>query len=341
MLFISVLAMMSAISISVVAAYYSIIGLTAIFPSSVMSIIIMGAVLEVGKISSAVWLHTFWDKASFLLKTYLTTAVIILMFITSLGIFGFLSKSHIEHTSSLSSNVVIIQNINAQISREEQRIENSMMVMSQMDEAVNVLTEAQRIRGPEGALAVRELQREERELINIQIEESNDRIQRLIEQRSELEIQQASVEAEVGPIRYIAELVYGPNPDNTLLEEAVRWLIILIVVVFDPLAITLVLASISGFKIRKSTMVEKQVLVSPQLSPQPIAPKKRTPRKKIVQKNDTIAEISTTQKPIDTTPDEVVSKIDISEKNEEIVDVSDKKEDKTKIAKNTGWLGSK
>jgi hypothetical protein len=280
MLFVSIFAMLTAIAISSVAAYYSILGLTAIFPASVISIIIMGAVLEVGKISSAIWLHTFWKKAPFLLKTYLTTAVIILMFITSLGIFGFLSKSHIEHTSSLSSNVVIIQNIDSQISREEQRIESVMQVLIQMDQAVNVLTEAQRIRGPDGAIAVREAQRDEREQITIQIEDSNQRIQDLMNQRSELQIQQASVEAEVGPIRYIAELVYGPNPDNTLLEEAVRWLIILIVVVFDPLAIALVLAAISGFKLRaesrpkeekviiKEVVVEKEVIVEKKSEPQ-------------------------------------------------------------------------
>lgn len=254
MLFISILTMLSAISISVVAAYYSIIGLTAIFPSSVLSIIIMGVVLEVGKITSAIWLHTFWKKSSFLLKAYLTTATVILMFITSLGIFGFLSKSHIEHTSSLSSNVVIIENIDSQIAREEQKIDSIMQILTQMDEAVNVLTEAQRIRGEDGAIAVREAQKEERDQITAQIDESNQIIQDLMEQRSELQIQQASVEAEVGPIRYITELIYGPNPDTTLLEKAVRWLIILIVVVFDPLAISLVLASISGFKIRKNTI---------------------------------------------------------------------------------------
>jgi len=289
MLFISIFTMLAAISISSVAAYYSILGLTAIFPASVISIIIMGAVLEVGKLASAIWLHTFWHKAPFLLKSYLTTAVIILMFITSLGIFGFLSKSHIEHTSSLSSNTVIIQNIDSQITREEQRIDSVIQVLTQMDNAVNVLTEAQRIRGPDGALAVREAQREEREQITIQIEESSQRIQDLVNRRSELEIEQALVEAEVGPIRYIAEMVYGPNPDNSLLEEAVRWLIILIVVVFDPLAITLVLASIYGFNLRKeqnASMVIKEVVVEKKL-PEPVEEiiiKKDEPKEVIVEK---------------------------------------------------------
>jgi hypothetical protein len=251
MLLVSIFAMLSAISISGVAAYYSIIGLTTIFPASVFAVIIMGVVLEVGKLSSAIWLHTFWNRASFLIKTYLSMAIIILIFITSLGIFGFLSKSHIEHTSSLTSNSFVIENIDSQIAREENIIQNTTQVLSQMDEAINVLIEAQRIRGPDGAIAVREAQKVERESITSQIDQSNLRIQELLDRRTELSMQQAAVEAEVGPIRYVAELVYGPNPDKTLLEEAVRWLIILIVVVFDPLAITLVLASISGFRIRK------------------------------------------------------------------------------------------
>jgi hypothetical protein len=315
MLFISIFAMLAAISISSVAAYYSILGLTAIFPASVISIIIMGAVLEVGKLASAIWLHTFWHKAPFLLKSYLTTAVIILMFITSLGIFGFLSKSHIEHTSSLSSNTVIIQNIDSQITREEQRIDSVIQVLTQMDNAVNVLTEAQRIRGPDGALAVREAQREEREQITTQIEESSQRIQDLINRRSELEIEQALVEAEVGPIRYIAEMVYGPNPDNSLLEEAVRWLIILIVVVFDPLAITLVLASIYGFNLRKEqnvSMVTKEIIIE------------KKPRKPYTKPKE---------KPV--LSEEIVIKKD--EPKKPIIE----KTQENKEHKSSGWLGKK
>jgi hypothetical protein len=267
MLLVSIFAMLSAISISGVAAYYSIMGLTTIFPASVFAVIIMGVVLEVGKISSAIWLHTFWNRASFLIKTYLSMAIIILIFITSLGIFGFLSKSHIEHTSSLTSNSFVIENIDSQIAREENIIQNTTQVLSQMDEAINVLIEAQRIRGPDGAIAVREAQKVERESITSQIDQSNLRIQELLDRRTELSMQQAAVEAEVGPIRYVAELVYGPNPDKTLLEEAVRWLIILIVVVFDPLAITLVLASISGFRIRKELKKPKVELEEVKVEP--------------------------------------------------------------------------
>lgn len=280
MLFVSIFALISAIAISSVSAYYSIIGLTTIFPASFLAIAIMGMVLELGKISSAIWLHSFWNKASFLMKCYLTSAVAILMVITSLGIFGFLSKSHIEHTSSITSNSYIIQNLDSQITREEQIIKKSEQVLSQLDESVNTLIEAQRIRGSEGALVVRESQKEERNEVTSQINQSNDKIQSLIEQRTNLEMEQARVEAEVGPIRYVAELVHGPNPDKSVMEEAVRWLIIMIVVVFDPLAITLVLAGISGLKIRKDMKNEKNIPEEKIILPQPIEEIEKTQENK-------------------------------------------------------------
>lgn len=109
----------AALSISIVAAYYSIIGLVAIFASAMVPIIIMGVVLEIGKLTSAVWLHLYWKQAAFLIKTYLTVAVLTLMFITSMGIFGFLSKAHIEQTSLASEGVAQIERINTDIARNE------------------------------------------------------------------------------------------------------------------------------------------------------------------------------------------------------------------------------
>lgn len=109
----------AALSISIVAAYYSIIGLVAIFASAMVPIIIMGVVLEIGKLTSAVWLHLYWKQAAFLIKTYLTVAVLTLMFITSMGIFGFLSKAHIEQTSLATEGVAQIERINTDIARNE------------------------------------------------------------------------------------------------------------------------------------------------------------------------------------------------------------------------------
>ena len=264
MKFISIVTILVALSISAVAAFYSIVGLTAIFPASVMAIIIMGTVLEIGKITTAVWLHTFWEQCSWWLKTYLTSALIVLMFITSLGIFGFLSRSHIEHTSSMSGNEFVIENIVQRIDRQERIINDAESVIQQLDDAVNILADAQRIRGVDGAIATRERQADERESLNMIIDNAFIEIQQLSQQRTELQIEQAKVESEVGPIRYIAELIYGENPDKATLEAAVRYLIIIIVLVFDPLAVCLILAAITGLKInkRKSNKLEPIVETS-------------------------------------------------------------------------------
>ena len=252
MLFVSILALLQSIQISAVAAYYSIIGLTAIFPTFVFAVIIMGIVLEVGKIVQAIWLHVFWKEAGILLRTYLTIALLVLMSITSIGIFGFLQRQHIEQSASSANSEILIDTIQLQITRQEKIIQDSTTVINQLDQAVNVLTEAQRIRGPEGQIAVRDSQKEEREILNNAIDEANDRIFELNTEKSKLLTEQAKLEAEVGPIRYVAEMFYGPDPSKNVLEEAVRWLIIIIVIVFDPLAVALIIASIKGFEIYKS-----------------------------------------------------------------------------------------
>lgn len=262
MLFVSILALLSSIQISVVAAYYQIIGLTAIFPTFVFAVIIMGIVLEVGKIVQAIWLHTFWDDAGILLRTYLTIALIVLMSITSIGIFGFLSRQHIEQQASSANSEILINTIDLQISQQEKIIQDSTTVINQLDQAVNVLTEAQRIRGPEGSIAVRESQKEEREQLNSTIQDASQELLELNKEKSGLLTEQAKLEAEVGPIRYVAEMFYGPDPSKNLLEEAVRWLIIIIVVVFDPLAVALIIASIKGFEIYKQKKLIKTTHIS-------------------------------------------------------------------------------
>jgi len=384
-----------ALSISAVAAYYSIVGLVAIFASAVIPIIIMGSVLEVGKLTSAVWLHMNWKSAPFLIKTYLTIAVIMLMFITSMGIFGFLSKAHIEQTSAASENVAQIERIEESIVRnkliitksedkiikleevdvslddgiqdkiriEQQRIENAYTgVQPSIDEQNAIIvaeTEAKanaiapfetelsniieklalmdqysingEIEKMQGLLGVRQdgilgwntrealkkfkednnkakglagyqlnKVREEfddsvikdaraeikriRMLAEQQIADSNALITRLRAQLGQgqqedntalidsqrdliinsenkleelyttkytLEGESRKLEAEVGPVKYIAELVYGQEPGRNVLEETVRYVILVLVFVFDPLAVVLVLAGISGLGLRK------------------------------------------------------------------------------------------
>ena len=353
-----ILTFLSALTISAVAIYYSVAGLAAIFAAAVIPIIIMGVSLEVGKLVTAVWLHRHWNRATWWLKTYLSVAVFVLMFITSMGIFGFLSKAHIEQTSMSQEQVALIQTIEDKITRSEGKINrwttemdrllagedirvDSLIEREQVElDKINVLIKAEKddvrkdfdkqielqnnridqarerkeadIKAAkdrfEGSLgggskydkAVEEAKANElsvassaqREIRNINaklndalaavdakyaddIKAIQDRIQDLRgqanaktedldariteletfidkeqividgvrEEKFNYEKTYRQLEAEVGPIKYIAEFIYGENADEDLLESAVRWVIIIIIFVFDPLAVLLLIAS--------------------------------------------------------------------------------------------------
>lgn len=208
-----------------------------------MPIAIMGGALEVGKLVAVSWLHVNWKWIPILLKSYLTFAVAILMLITSMGIFGFLSKAHLEQSITQGGNNELrIESIQRRIDRQNSIITDSQLVLSQLDKAVSTLQEYDRIRGPEGAIAVRQSQQEERRSINETITNSYDAIEELTEELAPLRRQQIELEAEIGPLKYIAELIYADEAKNKF-DEAVRWIIILIVLVFDPLAVALLLAA--------------------------------------------------------------------------------------------------
>lgn len=241
----AILTLVVAIAISAVAAFYSIAGLVAIFSAAAIPIIIMGVVLEIGKLVTASWLYNNWKTVPFLLKTYLTSAVVVLMVITSMGIFGFLSKAHLDQTISVGDNTVIIERLEQKIAREQRNITDAEKVIAQLDQAVQVLMDYDRIRGDDGAIAVRQSQREERTQLELIIDESQDTIDELEGQKLELSKEQIALEAEVGPIKYIAELVYEDGQSN--LDEAVRGVILLLVFVFDPLAVLLLIAANMSF----------------------------------------------------------------------------------------------
>ncbi len=384
-----ILVLLSALSISAVAIYYSIAGLVAIFAAAAIPIMVMGTVLEIGKLVTAVWLHKYWSKATWWLKSYLSIAVVVLMFITSMGIFGYLSKAHIEQTSaSLESAEQLVRieteitryesvitrseekiskvenagankndTIQDQIDREQKRIDTAydriqplveeqnkiiqqdierkdkktepyLAQISNIDADLQTLSDllnrrdkesirrlqsiiGTRVDGTygtktakqvesyrEGLLAKREsilqtiatieakdspiveaanveIKRlrgiaeqeiaDSNKVINklrseigsvtpdnntdivnaelLKIKEANAVIDTLTEQKYDIEAEYRKLEAEVGPIKYIAELIYGEEVTRDLLEEAVRWVIILIIFVFDPLAVLLLIAS--------------------------------------------------------------------------------------------------
>jgi len=244
-MFFSYFTLFVALSISAIAAWYSIIGLTAIFAAAVIPIIIMGGALEVAKITATVWLHQYWNQARWLMKLYLTAAVIILMIITSMGIFGFLSRAHIEQSAPIGDSVAQIEIIDERIAIEQEVIEQYRRDLTILNQQIERFSELGAVTRGVNARAA---QQEERQAIFDRIESSQQTITDLRQQRAPFAADVRKIETEVGPIKYIAALIYGDNPDQNLLEKAVRWVIILLVVVFDPLAIMLVLAGVESIK---------------------------------------------------------------------------------------------
>ena len=232
-----------ALTISAVAAYYSIVGLIAIFSAAAIPIAVMGIVLEAGKLITASWLYQNWKTVPSLLKGYLCSAVFILMFITSMGIFGFLSKAHIEQTTIASDNTLEIELLQSSIERELTGIGRAENQLNLLDNALERYMELGAI--TKGLNARKEQQGERNELSKT-ITESTQTITTLTKNKSALLKEQITISAEVGPIRYIAELFYGEST-QAILEDAVRWVIILLVLVFDPLAVLLLIAANISF----------------------------------------------------------------------------------------------
>ena len=402
-----ILTLLTALAISAIAIYYSVAGLAAIFAAAVTPIIIMGVALEVGKLVTAVWLHKYWRHATWWLKTYLSTAVVVLMFITSMGIFGFLSKAHIEQTSAGQESIAQVErieseidryeniivraenqikklettgtgndaNIQSQIDKEQERIDNAYKrIQPAIDEQQKIIDsqsalwkselekidaematlqgyidngetkKAQQMIGasadgifgkktadkigdwqekkqkerleliqkieestnnPQAKAAAEEIKRlrktaednikNSNELIDrlrkqlgntdklddidtqvdeqqLRIKNANAEIDTLTEQKYKIEGEYRKLEAEVGPIKYIAEFIYGEEADKTLLEEAVRWVIITIIFVFDPLAVLLLIASQYTFDWNRRFGPGGDDNGSPKSDPQPKPP---------------------------------------------------------------------
>ena len=211
------LTLLTALAISGVAAYYSIIGLVAIFSASVIPIAVMGVVLETGKLVTAAWLYHYWRKVNVLLKTYLISAVLVLMFITSMGIFGFLSKAHIEQTSIGADNTLQIELIDSQITRQQKDIERAELQLGLLDDALKKYVELDAVTK---SINARKGQEEERNALTSTINNATNNIAELTQEKFKLRTKENELIAEVGPIKYIAELVYGNSDTNTLEEQS-------------------------------------------------------------------------------------------------------------------------
>ena len=239
----------TALLLSMVAAYYSVAGLVAIFSAATIPVIIMGGSLELGKIAATVWLHNNWKRAGWAFKAYLIPAVAFLMILTSMGIFGYLSKAHSDQSLVSGDVQGKIAIYDEKIKTARENIEANRKQLKQMDEAVDqVMARSQDEKGAEKAVSIRKNQSRDRVSLAKEIETNQKLIATLNDESAPIRAEVRKVEAEVGPIKYIAALLYGDNPDANLLERAVRWMIIMIVLVFDPLALTLILAANKQFE---------------------------------------------------------------------------------------------
>ena len=285
------LLLLTGLTISAVAIYYSVVGLAAIFSAAVIPIVVMGTTLEVAKLVCASWLKANWDKAPRFMKYYMIIAVTVLMIITSMGIFGFLSKAHNDQnlvSGDVQSKIAIYDE---KIKTAKENIDANRKALKQMDESVDqVMGRSQDEKGADKAIALRRGQAKERARLLSEIATEQKNITQLNEEKAPIAADVRKVEAEVGPIKYVAELVYGESTTE-MIDRAVRLMIILIIFVFDPLAILLLIAA--NMEIKKNAprvIVEPAVIekkeeaimespsaVTPRKPKKPIKPKKPVP----------------------------------------------------------------
>lgn len=234
-----------ALSLSAIAAYYAVMGLVAIFASAALPITIMGSLLEVSKLTVASWLYQNWKAIPKLLKTYFTIALVVLMMLTSMGIFGFLSKAHLDQAIPTGDVAAKLALIDEKIKTEKENLNASRTELNQLDQQVNqTMSRTDDSKGAERAIAIRRGQQKDRARILADIGTTQTKIAKLQEERAPLASEVRKVEAEVGPIKYIAQLIYGQEAqDADFLEKAVRIVTLMIVVVFDPLAVLMLIAA--------------------------------------------------------------------------------------------------
>jgi hypothetical protein len=291
-MFLSYITLAVALSLSVIAAYYSIAGLTAIFAAAIIPIIVMGGILEIGKVVVTLWLHEYWRQCRFLMKVYLVPAVAVLMLITSMGIFGFLSKAHSDQSLVSGDVQAKIAVYDEKIKTSQDNIDVNRKALKQLDEAVDQsMVRSTTETGADKAVAIRRSQAKERSRLLAEIAAEQKVITGLREERAPIAAEVRKVEAEVGPIKYIAAMVYGDDTDANSLEAAVRWVIILLVIVFDPLAIMMLLAATESLKWERQRIFDllkipaPAVPPEPELEPEPVLESTPEPEKSLLEKH--------------------------------------------------------
>ena len=255
----------AALGLSSVAAYYSIMGLVAIFAAAKIPILVMGSLLEASKLVVASWLYRSWKEIPLLMRAYFTTALVILMLLTSMGIFGYLSKAHLDQAVPTGEVAAKLSILDEKIKTEKDNIDVGRKQLKQMDAQVDqTIGRSEDAKGVERSLQIRRGQQKERATLLTEIGSAQSRIARLNEERAPIAAEVRKVEAEVGPIKYIAALLYEDSADTNTLESAVRIVILLIVSVFDPLAVLLLIAA--SWQLNRNKTISVPTPVNPQIT---------------------------------------------------------------------------
>ena len=265
------LLLITAIALSGVAEYYAIMGLIAIFSGAAIPIAVMGIVLGIAKIIVTSWLYHNWKNTPFLIKSYFIVAITILMLLTSMGIFGYLSKAHSDQGMVSGSALAEVTLIDEKINIQRENIYAARKTLTQLDNQVNAAlertTNQSTTAGVDRSVTIRRNQAKDRATAIAEIESAQKEIARLQEIRSPKAAELRKVEAEVGPIKYIAALIYEEKASEEILEKAVRWVILLIVFVFDPLAVLMFIAY--NQSLAQSRVVKRRVIIEEE-KPEPI-----------------------------------------------------------------------
>ena len=260
----TILLFISGIAVSVVGAYYSILGLAALFAGAYWAVITMGVTLEIAKLVTVSWLYRNWnlDLLPQSIRAYLLSSVLMLMFITSIGIFGFLSKAHLDTAAPNTGNRLLVKNIERQIDSEKKAIAGAQKIVDQLDKALDKVIDKDADKG----LIERQKQTTERNRVNNIIANSSKKITDLSNQKLKYDKDQLAIDKEVGPFKYVAEILFGDADDGNL-DRAVRFIIICLILVFDPLAVLMLVAvnvSIKEYQ-RNKGMVNKEETLEQQI----------------------------------------------------------------------------
>jgi len=256
----TILLFLSGIAVSVVGAYYSILGLAALFAGAYWAVITMGVTLEIAKLVTVSWLYRNWnlDLLPQSIRAYLLSSVLMLMFITSIGIFGFLSKAHLDTAAPNTGNRLLVKNIERQIDSEKKAITGAQKIVDQLDKALDKVIDKDADKG----LIERQKQTTERNKVNNIIANSSKKITDLSNQKLKYDKDQLAIDKEVGPFKYVAEILFGDADDGNL-DRAVRFIIICLILVFDPLAVLMLVAvnvSIKEYQRNKGIVNKEQEL---------------------------------------------------------------------------------